>query len=60
MKKYVVYVRFKNGETLRFETDSNVNKLRPQTIDGERFIVTENDYAINVSHVDDLKIFARK
>lgn len=56
MKKYSVYVLFKGGQDLQFETDSNVKLLQPQIIDGARFIVTENEYVVNLDQVEKLEM----
>lgn len=55
MKKYSVQVKFKNGQDLKFETDTNVKLAAPHTINGERCIVTENEYVLNLRHVEKIK-----
>ena len=56
MKKYSVHVSFNNGTDMQFETDTNVKSVEPQYINGGEFIVTENEYVINVNQVKEMKI----
>ena len=55
-KKYSVHLSFKNGLDMQFETDTNVKLTEPQYINGGRFIVTENEYVINVQQVHEMNV----
>ncbi|MBU5214576.1 hypothetical protein [Heyndrickxia oleronia] len=54
MKRYSVYVLFKNGQNMQFETDTNVKMAQPVKINGGRFIITENKNLINVDYIKEL------
>lgn len=56
MKKYSVHISFNNGSDMQFETDTNVKLEKPQYINGGKFIVTENEYVINVQQVKEMKV----
>lgn len=57
MKKYSVWVKFKNGKDLSFETDSNIQELEPITLhNGIRMLVTENEYALNIDWIKEVYI----
>jgi len=56
VKKYSVHVSFKNGADMQFETDTNVKLAEPQYISGGEFIVTENEYVINIKQVKEIKV----
>lgn len=56
MKKYSVHVAFKNGKEMQFETNTNVKSAEPQYINGGEFIVTENEYVINVQQVKEMNV----
>lgn len=54
MKRYSVYVLFKNGQDMQFETNTNVKIAQPVEINGGRFIITENKNLINVDYIKKL------
>jgi len=56
VKKYSVHVSFKNGTDMQFETDTNVKLAEPLYINGGEFIVTEDEYVINVTQVKEIKV----
>ncbi|GIN38473.1 hypothetical protein [Heyndrickxia oleronia] len=56
MKRYSVYVLFKNGQDMQFETDTNVKMAQPVEINGGRFIITENEKLINVDYIKELNV----
>lgn len=56
VKKYSVHISFKNGSDMQFETDTNVNSAEPQYINGGQFIITENEYVINVLQVKEMNV----
>jgi hypothetical protein len=56
MNKYSVYVQFTNGKDAQFETNTNVLMQQPVHINGGEFIITENNYAINLLHIDYLDL----
>lgn len=56
MKKYLVKILFKNSQYLQFETDTNVRITSPVLINGGRFIVTENQYVVNVDQIKKMEV----
>ena len=56
MKKYSVHLSYKNGTDMQFETDTNVKSAEPLYINGGEFIVTENEFVININHVKERKV----
>lgn len=56
MKRYSVYVLFKNGQDMQFETNTNVLLLQPIHINGAEMIMTEEKYGINLAQVKDLEV----
>ncbi|MFC5587528.1 hypothetical protein ACFPRA_01225 [Sporosarcina soli] len=56
MKRYSVYVLFKNGQDMQFETDTNVLLQQPVHINGAEMIMTEEEYGINLAQVKDLEV----
>lgn len=55
MKKYSVYVKFNNGQDMLFKTDTNVKLASPIIVNDQPMIFTENEYAINLRHVKEIK-----
>ncbi len=56
MKKYSIYVKFKDGQDLQFETDTNVRLAKPITTDnGIKVIMTENEYVLVVHNIAELE-----
>lgn len=60
LKRFSVYIMFKNGSNIHFETDTNLNLAEPQSINGGQFIVTENDHVINLLQVEEMKVVQKK
>jgi len=56
VKKYLVKILFKNSQYLQFETDTNVRITSPVLINGGRFIVTENQYVVNVDQIKKMEV----
>ena len=56
MKRYSVYVLFKNGQDMQFETDTNVLLQQPVHINGAEMIMTEEEYGVNLAQVKDLEV----
>jgi hypothetical protein len=56
VKKYSVHVSFKNSTDMQFETDTNVKSAEPLYINGGEFIVTENEYMINIKQVKEVRV----
>lgn len=54
MKKYSVFVKFKNGQSLQFDTDTNIKMTAPKMVNEQPMLITENDYALNLRHVDSI------
>jgi len=59
MKKYEVKITFYNGQKYDFETNSDVRSLKPIEINGARMIMTEEEVAINIIHIKDMKVIER-
>jgi len=59
MKKYEIKITFSNGLKYDFETNSDVQKLKPIEVNGARMIMTEEEIGININHVEDMKIIQR-
>lgn len=55
IKSYSIYIQFTNGQELQFETDTNVELATPIVVNEQLMIVTENEYAFNLRHVQVLK-----
>lgn len=51
LKNYKVFVVFKNGQELSFETNTNVRTSKRMDIGGEKFIVTDEQHVIGVNAV---------
>ena len=56
MKRYSVYVLFKTGQDMQFETDTNVLLLQPVLINGAKMIMTEDEYGINLAQVEKMEV----
>lgn len=56
MKRYSVYVHFKNGRDTQFETNTNVLLLQPIHVNGAEMIMTEEQYGINLAQVEELEV----
>ncbi|WP_438315344.1 hypothetical protein [Sporosarcina sp. FA9] len=56
MKKYSVYIVFKNGEDYQFKTNTNVLLLQPMHIIGAEMIMTKDQYGINLVQVKKLEV----
>lgn len=56
MKRYSVYVHFKNGRDMQFETNTNVLLLQPVNVNGAEMIMTEEQYGINLAQVEELEV----
>ncbi len=56
LKKYSVYVQFTNGVDVQFDTNTNVLMQQPVHINDGEFIITENNYVINLLHIDYLDL----
>lgn len=56
MKKYLVEIKFKNGEVNKFHTITNVKKLKPMFINGANFVYDkEANFGYNLNHVESIK-----
>jgi len=51
VKRYLVNVTFVDGQSLEFETDTNIKLAQPLMINGESCLVTEDEYVINLRNV---------
>lgn len=56
MKKYSVYIEFKDGRDMQFETDTNVLELQPMHINGAEMIMTPEQYGVNLIHVKKMEV----
>lgn len=54
MKKYSVFVKFKNGKSVQFETDTDIKKVAPTIINEQPMLITEESNAINLRHVKEI------
>lgn len=59
MKKLEVKITFSNGQKYDFETKSDVRSLNPIEVNGARMIMTEEEIAINIIHIKDMKVIER-
>ena len=50
--KYQVYVKFNNGKEMTFETNTNVKKTKPVYSNGQKLLITNDQYIINLNNVD--------
>lgn len=41
---------------MQFETDTNVKLEKSKNINGGQFIITENDYVVNILQVSEMKV----
>lgn len=55
MKKYSVNVKFNTGQEITFKTDTNVKLASPIIVNDQPMIFTENEYAINLRNVKEIK-----
>lgn len=60
MKKFKYYLTFKGGHDLVFETDTDLRKAKKDKINGGTFVVTENQYTINISQLKSIKVKIQK
>lgn len=56
MKKYSVYIVFKNGQDMQFETDTNVLLLKPVHVNGAEMIMTKDECGVNLAQVKKLEV----
>lgn len=56
MKRYSVYVLFKTGQDMQFETNTNVLLQKPVHINGAQMITTEEQYIFNMAQVEKLEV----
>lgn len=56
LKRYSVYVLFKNGRDMQFETNTNVLLLQPIHVNGAEMIMTEEETGINLVQVEKMEV----
>lgn len=56
MKKYSVYLLFKNGVDRQFETDTNILLLQPVNVNGAEMVMTKEQFGINLAQVKKLEV----
>lgn len=56
MKKYAVYVVFKDGRDMQFDTDTNMLHLKQIRVNGARMLITPEQYGVNLNHVKKLEV----
>ncbi|WP_062105205.1 hypothetical protein [Bacillus niameyensis] len=57
MKKYSVFVLFKNGRPVEIETDTNLKMVMPVEINGGKFLITEDQIVLNADQIDIINIY---
>ena len=56
LKKYKFYLKFKGGNNLVFETNTDIRTAERNRVDGGIFVETENSYTINLAQLEKLKV----
>lgn len=56
MKRYSVNVEFFTGQDMHFYTDTNVLKLQPVHINGGEFIMTKEQWGVNLVQVKRMEV----
>ena len=59
LKKYKIFIYFKEGPTMAFETNMDIKKAKKQRVNGVDFIITEDMTTINVSQIKKIEIETR-
>ncbi len=56
LKKYKFYLKFKGGNNLIFETNTDIRTAERNKVDGGIFVETENSYTINLAQLEKLNV----
>ena len=56
IKKYKFYLSFKGGHSLVLETDTDIRKAKREYANGGEFIITENNYTINLAQIERIQV----
>jgi len=55
-KKYKFFLSFKGGHSLVLETNTDIRKARREYANGGEFVLTENNYTINLAQIDRIQV----
>ncbi|MEK3978476.1 hypothetical protein MKY37_05195 [Psychrobacillus sp. FSL K6-2836] len=56
LKKYKFHLKFKGGNNLIFETNTDIRTAERNKVNGGLFVDTENNYTINLAQLESLNV----